>query len=431
MSRMKNLIKKILRTLARRVLARYRPKVVAVAGSVGKTSTRRAVFAVLRRSLETRESHKNFNNELGVPLSIFGETHYGGRNPLSWLGIIMRAAWLSYGPKRPDYPAVLVLEMATDHPGDLAYLTELARPDVALVTAISEEHTEFLGDLDGVAEEEGTVIAALPESGVAILNADDPRVAAMKSRTRARVITFGFAELADVRASGAHLESALGSYFLRFDLEMAGATYPVNISGAIGNGNVSSSAAAAAVALALDVEPSLIPYGLAEFQPPPGRLRVIPGIKGTTLIDDTYNSSPQAAELALETLAEFPLAEGARRYAALGDMLELGSLTEASHRRVGERAAKLSIDVLIGVGPLSVETCRAAVAAGMSQDRVFHLANAAEAGRFLQERIGAGDLVLIKGSQGVRLEKVTKELMADPERASELLVRQTPDWLAR
>ena len=112
-------------------------------------------------------------------------------------------------------------------------------------------------------------------------------------------------------------------------------------------------------------------------------------------------------------------------------MLELGNLTEESHRRVGECAAKVGVDVLIGVGPLSIETCRAAVASGMSQDRVFHVANAAEAGRFLQERINTGDLILIKGSQGVRMEKVTKELMAEPERAAELLVRQTPDWLAK
>jgi UDP-N-acetylmuramoyl-tripeptide--D-alanyl-D-alanine ligase len=430
MKPMQTLINKILALLAKRVLARYHPKVVAVAGSVGKTTTRRAVAAVLRRSFRTRESHKNFNNELGVPLSIFGETASGGSNPLAWLGIFGRAAWLAYGPTR-EYPAVLVLEMATDHHGDLAYLTNLARPDVAVVTAISEEHTEFLGDLDGVAQEEGTVVEVLSLEGVAILNADDPRVMAMKSRTQARVISFGFAESADVRASGAHLESALGSYFLRFDLATADATYPVNVSGVIGNGNVLAAAAAAAVGLALGLEPSIIPYGLAEFQPPPGRLRVIPGIKGTTLIDDTYNSSPQAAELALETLADFPLAGDGRRYAALGDMLELGTLTEESHRRVGECAAKVGIDVLIGVGPLSVKTCRAAVESGMSQDRVFHLANAAEAGRFLQERLSTGDLVLIKGSQGVRMEKVTKELMAEPERASELLVRQTPDWLAR
>jgi UDP-N-acetylmuramoyl-tripeptide--D-alanyl-D-alanine ligase len=337
MKPMQTIIKKILAFLARRILARYHPKVVAVAGSVGKTTTRRAVFAVLQRSFRARESHKNFNNELGVPLSIFGETASGGSSPLAWLGIFWRAAWLAYGPTR-EYPAVLVLEMATDHPGDLAYLTKLARPDVAVVTAISEEHTEFLGDLEGVAREEGTVVEALLPTGVAILNADDPRVAAMRFRTQARIITFGFAESADVRASGAHLESALGSYFLRFDLAMADASYPVNLSGVIGNGNVSASAAAAAAGLALGIEASLIPYGLAEFQPPPGRLRVIPGIKGTTLIDDTYNSSPQAAELALETLMEFPLAGDGRRYAALGDMLELGNLTEASHQRVGERS---------------------------------------------------------------------------------------------
>lgn len=425
---MQDLIRKILRALAVATLLRYRPRVVAVAGSVGKTSTRRAVFAVLRRSFRARESHKNFNNELGVPLSIFGETHAGGRNPFAWLGIFGRAAWLAYGPKRADYPDVLVLEMATDHPGDLAYLTALARPDVAVVTAIAEEHTQYLGDLDGVAREEGMAVEALTPEGVAVLNADDERVAAMRGRTAAHVITFGFAESADVRAENMALESAMGAHFLRFDLVVGDDRYPVNLSGAIGRGNVSAALAAAATALAFGVEPTLIPYGLAEFQPPPGRLRVLPGIKGTTLIDDTYNSSPAAAELALETLKGFPGVARARRFAALGDMLELGALAEESHRRVGEKAAELKIDVLVGVGPLSGGTCRAAVAAGMSPDQVFHFANAAEAGRFLQDRIATHDIVLVKGSQGMRMEKVTKELMAEPERAGELLVRQTAEW---
>ncbi len=432
---MQKLLQDILRSLAVRTLARYEPVVVAVAGSVGKTSTRRAVAAVLGRSFRLRESPKNFNNEIGVPLTILGIGRAGGRSPFAWAAILWHGLWLAFGPKA-EYPNVLVLEMATDHPGDMANLAALAPPDVAVMTAVAEEHTEFLGDLEGVAAEEGAIVAALGPEGRAVLNADDPRVLAMRTRTKARIITYGMrADLsaealakADVGAGAIVTEQAMGTFFTRFDLLVRGKMYPVNLSNAIGRGNVYAAMAAAAAALAMGLAPDLIPYGLAEYQPPPGRLRAVPGIKGALLIDDTYNSSPSAAELALRTFSDLPLEPGGRRIAALGDMLELGALTEESHRRVGRLAAEIGVDALIGVGPRSQALCEEAVANGLSEDRVFHLHTAEEAGHFLQERVRAGDLILIKGSQGMRMEKAVKDLMAEPERAGELLVRQGKEW---
>lgn len=421
-------LQKILALLAQAVLRRYAPKIVAVAGSVGKTSTTRAVTAVLARSFAVRGSAKNHNNEIGVPLTILGEARSGGRSVPAWLGILWRGARLAYGAPQA-YPKVLVLEMATDHPGDLDYLTALAKPDVSVLTAVAEEHTEFLGDLDGVAKEEGTVVRALGPDGVAALNADDPRVRALGEGMGDRAIPYGFGPEARVRAERVGADFALGTVFTRFDLRLGDRAYPVNLPGALGDGNVSAALAAASVALAFGIEPGLIPYGLAEYQPPPGRLRVLPGIKGTTLIDDTYNSSPRAAELALTTLKGLPLAAGGRKIAVLGDMLELGALTEASHLRIGRSAAASGADLLIGVGVASARLCEAARAAGMAEDRVFHLATSEEAGRFLQGRLRPGDLVLIKGSQGVRAERIVKELMAEPERAGELLVRQSEEWL--
>lgn len=421
-------LQSLLAFLARAALERYRPKVVAVAGSVGKTSTTRAVAAVLSRTLSTRRSAKNHNNEIGVPLTILGEEASGGRSPFAWAAILWRGFFLAFGPARP-YPKALVLEMATDHPGDLEYLTVLAPPDVAVLTAVAEEHTEFLGDLDGVAREEGTVVRALREKGIAVLNADDPRVAAMAEGRQERTVLYGFGPEAQVRAERAEAEVAMGTFFTRFQLHLGDRSYPVNLPDALGEGNVYAALAAASVALAFGVDPSVIPYGLAQYQPPPGRLRALAGIKGSTLVDDTYNSSPRAAELALRTFQGLPAHGGARKFAALGDMLELGALTEESHRRVGRLAAASGLDVLIGVGPASAFLCEGAREAGMPEDRVFRMADAAEAGRFLQERIRQGDLVLIKGSQGIRMERVVKELMAEPERAAELLVRQSKEWL--
>ena len=416
-------VQSLLAFFARVVLDRYRPAIVAVAGSVGKTSTTRAVAAVLGRAYPTRSSAKNHNNEIGVPLTILGEPKTGGRSPFAWMGIFWRAFRLAFGPKRP-FPKVLVLEMATDHPGDLDYLTTLAPPDVSVLTAVSEEHTEFLGDLDGVAKEEGTVVRAVAEEGYAVLNGDDMRVAPMGGGMGERAVTFGFGPHARVRAERMAVETALGTVFTRFDLLIDDLRFPVNLSEAIGEGNVYAALAAAGVGVAFNLDPAVIPYGLAQYQPPPGRLRVLPGVKGTTLVDDTYNSSPRAAELALRTFQGLPLEGGARRIAVLGDMFELGALTEESHRRIGRAAASAGLDLLIGVGAASSALVEEARAAGMPEERVFHMDAAPEAGRFLQDRIHAGDLILIKGSRGMRMERVVKELMAEPERAGELLVGQ-------
>ncbi|WKZ29479.1 MAG: UDP-N-acetylmuramoyl-tripeptide--D-alanyl-D-alanine ligase [Patescibacteria group bacterium] len=420
-------LKALLAFLARAVLARYAPKIVAVAGSVGKTSTTRAVAATLARSFPTRGSAKNHNNEIGVPLTILGEAKSGGRSPFAWAAILWRGFLLAFGPARP-YPRVLVLEMATDHPGDLAYLASIAPPDVAVLTAIAEEHTEFLGDLDGVAEEEGSIVRSLSKDGTAVLNADDARVVDMKAHAP-RAVLFGFGEGAFVRAERAEPELALGTVFTRFDLVIDGKRFPVNLPNALGDGNVYAALAAASVALAFHIDPAMIPFGLAEYEPPPGRLRVLPGIKETMLVDDSYNSSPRAAELALGTFQRLPVRDGGRRIAVLGDMLELGALTESAHHRIGQLAARSGIELLIGVGAASASLCRGAREAGMNEERVFHFQNSQEAGRFLQERIRPGDLVLIKGSQGIRTERIVKELMAEPERAGELLVRQSKDWL--
>ncbi len=156
---------------------------------------------------------------------------------------------------------------------------------------------------------------------------------------------------------------------------------------------------------------------------------MLSGIKDTTLIDDTYNSSPRAAELALATLGALEVRPGARKFAALGDMLELGALSDEAHRRIGRAAAATGLELLVGVGPASRLSCEAAREAGMPAERVIHLDSSTDVGPFLAERLRPGDLVLIKGSQGVRMEKAVVALMAEPARAGEALVRQTKDWL--
>lgn len=422
------LLKKILRHLAKRVLARYNPKIVAVTGSVGKTSTVRAVATVLARHFRVRSTPKNFNNEIGVPLSILGEEKSGGHSPIAWARIFMRGFMLAYGPKRL-FPQILVLEMGADHPGDISYLTEIAPPDVAVVTAVSEAHTEYFGTLEAVALEKGSLIEALKPGGTAVVNADDAYTTAMdRHSSEAQILRYGFADTADFQGRDVRYEGAMGTYFTRFTFKRDEKNIEIVLAEALGRGNVLAALAATAVASALKMPSALIPYGLGEYHPPAGRLRVIPGIRQTVIIDDTYNASPRAADIALDVIFNLAPPAGGRRILVMGDMLELGKMTEEKHRELGRAIAHHQPGILIGVGPFASFICEEAVHAGMSVDKVFHMENAETAGRFLQDRIHRGDLILIKGSQGIRLEKAVKELMADPKRAEELLVRQGKSW---
>ncbi|MCI0479267.1 UDP-N-acetylmuramoyl-tripeptide--D-alanyl-D-alanine ligase [Candidatus Uhrbacteria bacterium] len=420
----------------RRAVRRERPQIVAVAGSVGKTSTKLAAGIALGDGVPgsgVRASAKNYNNELGVPLTILGRPA-PGRSPSAWIATIARAKALAVGLGNIG-AKTLVLEYGTDHPGDLKHLISIARPDVAVLTAIGAEHTEYFGSIDAVAEEERDIVRALGPDGIAVLNADDPVVLATKDETKATVVTFGESPDADVR---------LLSYRVAVDAQDPGAsgldihidTYGTNtqfrITGAFGKPHALAVSAALAVIVGLDDDIHAAIQRLRErYHGMIGRTRLIEGIKRTMLLDDTYNSSPLAALSAIRDLVGYPVQDGCRRIAALGDMLELGNLSDESHRLVGKAVAEAGIDMLVAVGAMAHVVRDAAVGAGMPEDRAFAFAASPEAGLFIQERLRQGDAVLIKGSQGVRMEKITKELMAHPEHAQDLLVRQADGWEER
>lgn len=420
----------------KRAFLRERPVVVAVAGSVGKTSTKTAIGTALG-ALESGSgvvmSEKNYNNELGVPLTVFG-CEMPHRSPIRW-GILLSRAWLTRVGILPLRAKTFVLEMATDHPGDLAYLLDMAPPTVGVLTAIGIEHTEFFGSIEGVAQEEGTVVRVLDEDGTAVVNADDSAVQAVVQESPAQYVSFGKTESAMVRIVSTSIvidSVAPASSGLDLTLSVYGRTRTFRLTGTVGMPQAYAASAALACCVALDRETMLGIQRLeSSFHGPPGRMRLLEGIKRTWLIDDSYNSSPLAALSAIRDLVAFPIPEGARRIAALGDMLELGSLAEAAHAEMGRAAAEAGIDMLVLCGTLAHVAAKAAHDAGMSEDRVFVFAKSAEAGLFIQERLKQSDVVLIKGSQGVRMERIVKELMAYPDKAAQLIVRQSPDWLAK
>lgn len=421
----KRFVQRQLEGYARKTLKHYKPVVIGVAGSIGKTSTKEAIYAVLSKSMSVRKSAKSYNNEFGVPLTVLGlESAFS--SPTKWLLTLMQAQAIASG-NAIDYPECIVLEMGSDHVGDVHKLMSIAHPNIGVLTAIAPVHLEFFETFQNVKMEESTIVRELDEKDAAIVNADDTETNAYAHKTSAESITFGFSESANVRGSDLKLftQKENGGFALSFKLHLGGESAEVLLPHALSTAHAYAALAAAAVGKRLQMSISEIVLGLAEFVPPPGRMRYIDGIKHTHIIDDTYNSSPKASEAALDVLKDFPTKE--RHFAIMGDMAELGKETKSLHMQVGTYV-KGRADVLITVGEKARDIAHGARASGMKEENVFSFAHAEEAGKFLQDRIKEDDVMLIKGSQIARLEKVVKEVMAEPERASELLVRQESYW---
>ncbi len=430
---MKSFLQRLLASAARYTLRRYRPKIVAITGSVGKTSTKEAVFTVLAGRYRVRRSEKNYNTEIGVPLAILGIRHYG-KNVLGWLWAIGRQRLRAF-LRSPGYPEILVLEMGADRPGDIEYLVGIAQPLVGVITAIGDVpvHVEFFPGPKEIAEEKAKLITAIPPEGRAVLNGDDAAVADIRGRTRARVLSFGFRKDATMRIQRYELDASGHPPGIRFGLAYNGEVATVMLKNTFGQQQAYAAAAAACVGLIFRMRLSEITRALGRYESPPGRLKLIRGEKGVFILDDTYNASPVATLAALELLASFP---AKRRIAVLGDMLELGAYTEAAHRAVGERLVAAA-DFFIAVGERMKFAMDAAMHPGseshrrLSSQQVRWLASSREAGAELEKLLQPGDVVLVKGSQSMRMERVVEEIMSEPHRTKELLVRQEKEWLKK
>ncbi|MCL5435485.1 MAG: UDP-N-acetylmuramoyl-tripeptide--D-alanyl-D-alanine ligase [Patescibacteria group bacterium] len=419
----------VLKCLARAVLWRHRPKVVGITGSVGKTTTKEAIYTVLSSKYHTAKSEGNFNNEIGLPLSVLGVG-----KALSGLALWLLVPFYFFRAIfNRDYPAILVLEMGADHPGDINYLAKIARPEVGVVTRVAEAHTEFFGDIETVQREKFRLITSLSPQGLAVLNVDDPRVVAMRHLYSGEVVTFGLSEEADVRASNIKLtERLFGPDFsaekdigTSFTLRYGQTNQNIEVAGILGMPLVYSLLAAAAVGEHFDLSPREISSAIKQISPTPGRLRPLSGIKSTILLDDSYNSSPEAVIEAFKVLKQI---RSRRRIAVLGDMLELGVQTETAHRRVGRIARDVGVGLLFTVGERAKFIADEARASGFPKTKIFEFATADEAGLVLQKKLEEGDVVLIKGSQGMRMERIVLEVMANPEDAAKLLCRQSKKW---
>lgn len=407
------------------LLRRTNPKIVAVTGNVGKTSTKDAIFAVLKDHMHARKSQKSYNSELSIPLTVLGLRN-AWYNPILWLKNMADGLITALFPG--DYPDVLVLEMGVDRPGDMRKLTSWIKPDVVVITRLPDVpvHVEFFSTPDEVVAEKLILLEALKPDGVFVYNNDDEKVRDAAEATRQQSIGFSRYSLSQFTASADKVVydggTPAGLEFVLTHLDTA-ATMRVN--GSLGVQHAYNYAAAAAVGSVFGTGIEEAMKSLREHTPPPGRMRIIRGIKDTLIIDDSYNSSPTACERALLTLKELKGAK--RKIAILGDMLELGQYSVREHEKIGELVPECA-DMLITIGVRARKIAEGALEHGMSEKVIYQYDQVERARREVKNLIAKGDVILIKASASIRAEVLVRELMWEADRAEELLVRQDPAW---
>jgi UDP-N-acetylmuramoyl-tripeptide--D-alanyl-D-alanine ligase len=428
---LRNILTKILTFEARLILRKYKPRVIAVTGSVGKTSTKDAIYAVISTRYHARKSEKSFNSEIGVPLTVLGCPN-GWSSPVVWFYNVLRGARLIV-TKRP-YPEYLVLEVGADHPGDIASITRWMKPDIAVMTRMSETpvHVEYFDSPDAVLMEKMHLAKALSRSGTVVANADDELFMREVAKLDTRRVTFGMARDSDVKIDEVLISYSDGAHALpqgeKITLSVGDEKAFVEVEGIVGGHLAYPFAAARAVAQVLGMERIDWDKVLGGYESARGRMRLIPGIAGSTLIDDSYNASPIAVHEALKTLEE--MTTKGRKIAVLADMKELGEYTKREHEKVGERVAHVAHTV-VAVGEASHDIADRAVSAGLPQNRAEWFTDSVKAGEYLRDFVRVGDIVLIKGSQSMRMERVTKILMKEGLDPKDYLVRQEEEWQKR
>lgn len=428
---LKKIIVKILIWEARAILNKYQPKIILVGGDVGKTTTKDATYEAVKNSFSARKSTKSLNSETGLPLSIIGK-ETGWRSPIAWIKILTRGLHLLI--KKQEYPELLVLELGDGKPGDTLMITKWLEADVLILTKVDDipSHVEFFDSIEGSRKEKSDLIKALKKDGTLITNTEDVnalKIIKNSNRSDISVKKYGTDPNSNLQIKDYSIKKSNSKIGLEINLSLNSKDFQLFIPGYLGSGVVHAISAGilASGALGSETQKCLDGFeGNLDF--PRGRLRVIPGVKKTILIDDTYNAGHASTKLALDTLKSFP--EAKRRIALLADMLELGKHSQEAHEKIGVMCPK-NCDILITVGDRSRTIAETAKKEGMRTDNVFVFSNSREAGKFAEQLIKPGDVVLIKGSQGLRMERATQEMMLHPEEREKLLVRQSKGWIQR
>lgn len=435
---MQETVEKILAILAKKILDKYKPKVIAITGSHGKTTTRIAIYHAIRKHFRVYTPVKNYNNLLGLPLGII-MSESPGRSVVGWLLVFAKAIRMLIVSVR--YPEILVLEYGIDRPGEMDKLVSIAMPDISILTAIGLSHIENYQSLEQLAEEKSRLLSGVKRASVIIVNANDQLATEYASkiagaRGDARFLKYGYFTkvAADVVVDSidTNIEGVSTELFIKTPTRV-----PRVVLNAVGDSHVQAAVAATTVAECLGVPSEDLLQGLLDYRPSPGRLNLIHGVKKSIVIDDTYNASPASTMAALEFLRggnmsnSFDWPEGAKKIFFFGDMLELGVSEKSEHERIGQFCAQISLHKLVCVGSRAKWAGESAQAAGMDSARIIYFENSISAASEAQSFIEEASVVLVKGSQGSRMERIVKELMAEPMKAKDLLCRQDKQWQAK
>lgn len=434
---MKKLIKKIIvwyiTFFASLVLKRHKPKIIAVVGSVGKTSTKDMLFAGLSDHIHIRKNQKSLNSEIGTPLTILGLRN-PWNSPVGWLKVCLLAPLRSF---KSNYPEWLVLELGVDSPGDMDKIIKWIRPIITVITELPliPAHVGSFNTAEEVRVEKRKIINATSPKGLLILNGDSEFTKSSKQNFAGQIKLFGFNNDCDIRLSQAgikYLDSEGVSLpsGISMKITIAGQSFDYIYEGVLGIQHMYPVAVTVAVGSHLGIAVDKILESIDNnYKPVPGRMRLLFGKNNSMIIDDSYNSSPVASEAALETLSL--INNSGKKIAVLGEMLELGRYSDQAHRNIGLTVKNSKIDNLYTVGDKAEIISDEAKKLGMNERAVEHYSNYKDVSLTVASRLKPGDVVLVKGSQGARMERIV-ELLIDPGKIDAgALVRQEVEWKKR
>ena len=389
---MSKTLQSYLKYFAKYYLRRAKPKIIAITGSVGKTSTKNAIFEVLKVHYgeNVRKSHGNLNNETGVPLAILG-IKKSPSNPFGWVSVLISAKLKSlFGNK----VSILVLEYAADKPGDLEYLTSFAKPQIAVITGIGPAHLEAFGEMENVVKEKTSILSSLTEDGLAIINYDDKNLKNIDEESF-NLIKYAINAEADITAKNIFTDIENYRPITKFQVVSNKNKFQAELSTLGRSANIYSALAACAVGENMGLTKDEIIEGLQNIRSESHRMEVLAGIKGSIIIDDSYNANPLSMRSALDTLEHL---SAKRKIAVLGDMREIGNISDQAHQLIGEYAHEVA-NIFIAVGDLAKK---------YKAENYFEDIESATA--YLLNEVQEGDMILIKASRALALDKIAEAL---------------------
>lgn len=407
----KKIIQFILKIICIKIIKKYQPEIIAITGSVGKTSTKNAIFDVFSDEFNIRKSSGNLNSEVGAPLVFIGITK-PPENIKDWLLVFFKG-FLLIIKKQKDYPKIIISELAADKPGDISYLVNFIRPSIGIITAVGEVpvHIEFYKDSKQLAKEKTNIFRYFNHNSTAIINKDDYHYKTIKENINkeAKTTSFGFDKNADIRIINFSIVSSSSSLVT---LEYNKKTFNINLHNCLDDSFAFIAASVFAVGIALSVDPNKLVKKISKIKPSPGRLNPIPGINNSLILDGSYNAAPLSMKSALNALEKI---KGNKKIAVMGDMLELGDYKDNEHQKILEIAISFC-DYIFVIGENYQRVKEQLLQSKTDKNNIFCFDVAENAIPVLQKIIESGDIILVKGSQKTKTEKIVYAIIKNNEK---------------